>query len=197
MKPLSLKDLAKIIEAADAKITARTITGVSTDSRTIKAGECFFAIDGENFDGHNYLSQAFENGALCAVVSKDLPGDNLLKVADTVKALGDLARWYRGACGFKVVAITGSVGKSTTRQIACHVLSRHYRLCQAPKNFNNDIGLPLTILSADPQDQIIVAELGSNHPGEIEYLSKIAQPDIAVVTNIRLAHLEGFGDLPS
>ncbi|MHC4413223.1 MAG: Mur ligase domain-containing protein [Planctomycetota bacterium] len=106
MKPLSLKDLAKIIEAADAKITARTITGVSTDSRTIKAGECFFAIDGENFDGHNYLSQAFENGALCAVVSKDLPGDNLLKVADTVKALGDLARWYRGACGFKVVAIT-------------------------------------------------------------------------------------------
>jgi UDP-N-acetylmuramoyl-tripeptide--D-alanyl-D-alanine ligase len=195
MKPLSLKDLAKIIEAADTKITARTITGVSTDSRTIKAGECFFAIDGENFDGHNYLRQAFKNGAFCAVVSKDLPDDNLLKVADTIKALGKLARWYRNARGFKVVAITGSVGKTTTRQIASHVLSRHYRLCQAPKNFNNDIGLPLTILSADPQDQIIIAELGSNHPGEIEYLSKIAQPDIAVITNIRLAHLEGLGDL--
>jgi UDP-N-acetylmuramoyl-tripeptide--D-alanyl-D-alanine ligase len=195
MKPLSLKDLAKIIEAPDTKITARTITGVSTDSRTTKAGECFFAIAGENFDGHNYLRQAFENGALCAVVSKDLPGDSLLKVTDTVKALGKLARWYRNACDFKVVAITGSVGKTTTRQIACHVLSRHYRLCQAPKNFNNDIGLPLTILSADPQDQIIVAELGSNYPGEIEYLAKIAQPDIAVVTNIHLAHLEGLGDL--
>ncbi len=96
---------------------------------------------------------------------------------------------------FKVVAITGSVGKTTARQIAYHVLSRHYRVFQAPKNFNNNIGLPLTLLAADPQDHIVIAELGSSHPGEIAYLTRITQPNIAVVTNVYPAHLAGFGDL--
>jgi UDP-N-acetylmuramoyl-tripeptide--D-alanyl-D-alanine ligase len=177
-----------------------SFTGVSTDSRTTKAGDCFFAIPGENFDGHDYVADAFARGAACAVVSKEVDGEKLtgkclLKVDDTIKALGDFAGEYRRQAGFKVVAITGSVGKTTTRQIAYQVLNRRFSVFQAPKNFNNSIGLPLTLLGAGAEDQIVIAELGTNHPGEIAYLTGIAAPDIAVVTNVHPAHLEGFGDL--
>ena len=177
-----------------------SFTAVSTDSRTTKAGDCFFAIGGENFDGHDYVADAFAKGAACAVVGKELgdeefAGRCLLKVDDTVKALGDFAREYRRQAGFKVVAITGSAGKTTTRQIAYQALSRRFGVCQSPRSFNNRIGLPLTLLGADPHDQIVIAELGSNHPDEITYLTRIALPDIAVVTNVYPAHLEGFGDL--
>jgi len=175
-------------------------TGVSTDSRTTKAGDCFFAIRGEKFDGHDFLRDVFAKGAVCAVVSRELDDKNLtdkslLQVADTIKALGDLAAEYRRQAGFKVVAITGSVGKTTTRQILYHVLSRHFRVHQSPGSFNNNIGLPLTLLGATNDDQIVLTELGSNHPGEISHLTRIAQPDIAIVTNVHPAHLEGFGDL--
>jgi len=175
------------------------LTGVSIDSRTTKPGDCFFAILGEKFDGHDYVADAFAKGAVCAVVNKEFADSKLalrlLKVDDTITALGDFARAYRRQCGFKVVAITGSVGKTMTRQIAYHVLSRHCRVAQSPKNYNNNIGLPLTLLGADPEDQIVIAELGTNHPGEIAYLTGIALPDVAVVTNVQPAHLEGFGSL--
>ena len=217
MKKYSIADLARIIKASafsvfsppfhgglraqrDIQYAVQYFTGVSIDSRTTKPGDCFFAIPGENFDGHDYVLDAFAKGAVCAVVSKDtdskkFPGNYILKIEDTVKALGDFARKYRRQASFKVVAITGSVGKTTTRHIAYHVLSRHFRVFQSPKNFNNNIGLPLTLLGADPQDQIVIAELGTNHPGEIGYLTRIAGPDITVVTNVHPAHLEGFGDL--
>ena len=174
--------------------------GVSTDSRTTKEGDCFFAIGGENFDGHDYVADAFAKGAVCAVVSKDIDpeqpaGKCLLKVEDTIIALGELAREYRRRAGYKVVAITGSAGKTTTRQIIYHALSRRFRVHQSPKSFNNQIGLPLTLLGAAADEQIVIAELGSNHPGEISSLTRIAEPDIAVVTNVHPAHLEGFGDL--
>lgn len=211
MKKFSTKDLARIIKAHEPRVTPATskvegsherrfFTGVSTDSRTTKTGDCFFAIAGDNFDGHDFVSDAFEKGAVCAVVSREIKDSRftdkvILVVDDTVKALGDFARGYRRQCTFKVVAITGSVGKTTVRQIAYHVLSRHYRVFQSPKNFNNQIGLPLTLLGADPEHQIVVVELGTNHPGEIAYLTGIAQPNIAVVTNVYPAHLEGFGDV--
>ena len=210
MKKFSITDLSRIIKACPINRVSRienqesNFTGVSIDSRTIKTGDCFFAIQGENFDGHDYVLDAFAKRAACAVVRKDAvckienyspSGICLLEVEDTVKALGDFAREYRRQAGFKVVAITGSVGKTTTRHIAYHVLSRHFCVFQSPKNFNNNIGLPLTLLGADPQDQIVIAELGTNHPGEIGYLTRIAGPDIAVVTNVHPAHLEGFGDL--
>ena len=198
MKEFSITALAQIMKAEPAEI-AGFLTGVSVDSRTIKAGDCFFAVAGENFDGHDYVADAFAKGAACAVVADeprgDLAGCKVLRVKDTIGALGDFARQYRRQIGFKVVAITGSTGKTTTRQIAYHVLSRHFRVFQAPKNFNNSIGLPLTLLGAGQDDQIIVAELGSNRPGEISYLTDITQPDIAVVTNVHPAHLEGLGDL--
>jgi len=199
MRKFSITSLAQIIKAKPTKNIRGFITGVSTDSRTAQAGDCFFAIAGDNFNGHDYVPEAFAKGAVCAVV-KDTKGekftdDCVLMVNDCLKALGDFAGKYRQQGNFKVIAITGSVGKTTTRQIAYHVLSQHYRVFQAPKNFNNNIGLPLTLLGADSEHEIIIAELGSNHPGEIAYLTRIAQPDIAVITNVHPAHLAGFGDL--
>lgn len=204
MKSLPLSVLARIVgsgptEGFDIRAGA-SVAGVSTDTRTIKNGDCFFALAGGNFDGHNYVHEAFAKGAACAVVERAVEGlgagdGPVLKVPDTIRALGDLARAYRRMNSFKVVAITGSVGKTTTRQIVHHVLSRQFRVHQASRSFNNNIGLPLTLLGAKPDTQIIVAELGANHPGEIACLTRIAQPDVALVTNTHPAHLEGFGDL--
>ncbi|MHC4636035.1 MAG: UDP-N-acetylmuramoyl-tripeptide--D-alanyl-D-alanine ligase [Planctomycetota bacterium] len=199
MKSISIQTLAEIINAQNRQNITGLFTGVSIDSRTIQPGQCFFAVPGENFDGHNYIKTAFEKGAACAVVSARNPDDfqdkAILKVTDTVKALGLLGAAYRRQCAFKVVAITGSAGKTTTRQIAYHAISRDFRVTQSPKNFNNFIGLPLTLLAAQPNDQIVITELGTNYPGEIAYLSNIAQPDIAIVTNAYQAHLEGLGNL--
>lgn len=201
MKKLSIENLARIIRANHRTSgTSYDVTDISTDSRTAKPGDCFFAISGDNFDGHNFIADVFAKGAACAVVSQDIPSDKfpgktILKVSDTIKALGDLACWYRKDCKFKVVAITGSAGKTTTRQIVYHVLSRHFKTYQSPKSFNNFIGLPLTLLGAEPNQQIIIVELGTNHPGEIEYLTRIASPDIALITNVYPAHLAGFGSV--
>ncbi|AQT67689.1 UDP-N-acetylmuramoyl-tripeptide--D-alanyl-D-alanine ligase [Anaerohalosphaera lusitana] len=184
-------------QVRDDNLRDREIIGVSTDTRTLGAGECFFAIRGENFDGHAYVSAAVEKGAACVVVEDGACvsgcGVPCVVVEDTVRALGDLARWYREQLGAKVVAITGSAGKTTVRHILGHVLSQHFRCHQAKKSFNNHIGLPLTLLGADEDDEIIVCELGTNSPGEIEYLSRVAGPDAAVVNNVGEAHLEGFG----
>ncbi|MBN1509028.1 MAG: UDP-N-acetylmuramoyl-tripeptide--D-alanyl-D-alanine ligase [Sedimentisphaerales bacterium] len=207
MHPISIAALARILGAAvtrrtvpsDSERAAPYVTGVSTDSRTASPGDCFFAIRGEHFDGHDYVAQAFRKGAACAVVSLAVSREPIsgpvLRVPDTIRALGDLARQYRRSHPFTVVAITGSVGKTTTRQIIHHVLSQRFRTHQAVKSFNNNIGLPLTLLSAQAQEEVIVTELGANHPGEIAYLTRIAQPNIALVTNVYPAHLEGFGNL--
>ena len=199
MKEFSIKALSRIISAGPCADSG-VFGGISTDSRTVKSGDCFFAIKGENFDGHDYVADAFAKGACCAIVDrsaggKDFSGGEILKVEDTIQALGMFAAEYRRLMGFKVIAITGSVGKTTTRQIIYNVLSSHYRTYQSPKNFNNNIGLPLALFGADPADEVIVVELGSNHPGEIAYLTRIAQPDVAVVTNVHPAHLAGFGDM--
>jgi UDP-N-acetylmuramoyl-tripeptide--D-alanyl-D-alanine ligase len=198
MKPMTIEMLVRIlqVDAISAGGSCATVSSVSVDSRTIRAGDCFFAVKGENFDGHDYVGQALAKGATCAVVEREAgPGGNILKVGNTVKALGALAKWYRSEKGFKVVAITGSAGKTTTREMAYHVLRRHFSCIQAPKSFNNAIGLPLTILSADEDHEIVIVEIGSNAPGQIVALTAIAAPDIAVVTNIWPAHLEGFGNV--
>jgi UDP-N-acetylmuramoyl-tripeptide--D-alanyl-D-alanine ligase len=204
MKEFSIKDLAEItgaeLPSSCSKANTFSFTGVSTDSRTTKAGDCFIAILGDNFDGHDFVTDALAKGAACAIASKDIgqeeyAGKYVLKVKDTVKALGELAREYRRRAGYKVVAITGSAGKTSTRQIIYHVLSKHFNVHQSPKSFNNQIGVPLTLLGSGLDVQIVIAELGSNHPGEISYLTRIAEPDIAVVTNVHPAHLEGFGDV--
>jgi len=205
MKELQITDLAQILNAnvhpsRAIRNTRYAIRCVSTDSRSTKPGDCFFAIAGPNFDGHDYLREAFEKGAVCAVVDRAVepgkfPGKILLKVPDITQALGTLAAHYRRSCNFKVIAVTGSVGKTTARHFIYHVLSRYFKCSQSPKNYNNQIGLPLSLLAARPDDQIVIVELGANHPGEIAYLAGIAEPDIALVTNVTNAHLDGFGSL--
>jgi UDP-N-acetylmuramoyl-tripeptide--D-alanyl-D-alanine ligase len=202
MKKISITELTGIIKASIVVSgpAMRVCTGLSTDSRTVQAGDCFFAVAGEKFDGHNYLRDAFAKGAACAVVERDIDTNDfadkfVLRVRDTIGSLGVLAGWYRREAGFKVVAITGSAGKTTTKQIVYHVLSRKFRVHCSPKSFNNNIGVPLTLLGAGQDTEIVVAELGSNHPGEISHLTRIASPDVAVVTNVHPAHLEGFGDI--
>ena len=201
MTELTITELARVIKAElPTALCKSCFTGASTDSRTTRPGDCFFALSGPNFDGSDFLADAFERGACCAVVGKEVvtaqfPDKIILQVDDTIEALGRLAAAYRCGAAFKVIAITGSVGKTTTRRIVAHVLSRHFRCSESPRNFNNNIGLPLTLLGAEPQDQIVIAELGSNAPGEIANLTSIARPDIAVVTNVHPAHLAGFGDI--
>ncbi len=201
MEPISIENLRRFVKADTCRSGKDSLlTGVCTDSRQINPGECFFAIKGPSFDGHKFVKEAFAKGATCAVVDNNYSdslqdGQILLKVPDTVKALGDLARAYREQLDCKVIAITGSAGKTTTKELIYHVLSFHFNCLQAPESFNNDIGVPLTILSADSTHEIAIVELGSNYPGEIEYLSRIAQPDIAVITNIYPTHLAGFGNV--
>jgi UDP-N-acetylmuramoyl-tripeptide--D-alanyl-D-alanine ligase len=180
--------------------------GLSIDSRNIQPGQCFLALRGDRFDGHDFLPQALERGASILIVSRD-PTPDLLKAAqamgrgvlavrETLAALQELARGYRQLLrkhGTTVIGLTGSSGKTTTRHLIHAALSSSLRGTQSPKSFNNHIGVPLTLLAADPTDDFVVAELGTNHPGEIAQLAAIAQPDIAVITNIGTAHLEAFG----
>lgn len=177
------------------------LTGLWHDTREIKEGQAYLAIAGDNFDGHDFIDRAFDAGAKLAIVSK---GPSLkpqasrptLRVEDTVTALQDLARAYRDelkAGGCKVIGIAGSNGKTTTRHLIHHVLT-HAGLTgtQSPKSFNNHLGVPLTLLQAKPTDDFVAAEIGTNHPGEIDFLSAIVRPDIAVITSIGEEHLEFF-----
>lgn len=198
MKQLSVSSLAEILGRPCQGPGDRMITAVSIDSRTIGQGECFFAVPGERFDGHNFLEEAQHKGAVCAVVQKEPPAGltiPVIRVEDTVHSLGQLAGWFRRQIKTKVIAITGSVGKTTTRHLLCCVLGRRFRCRQAPKSFNNQIGVPLTLLSAQPEDEILLVEIGMNHPGEIAPLSRMAAPDAVVITQIAPAHLEGMGSM--
>ncbi len=170
--------------------------GISTDTRQLKAGNLFVALAGPNFDGHDFLEVAHAQGAAAAAVSRlqetALP---LLEVDDTRLALGRLAANWRSRFTLPVVAITGSNGKTTVRAMTDAILSRAGRTLSTRGNLNNDIGLPLTLARLSADDRFAVIEMGANHPGEIDYLARIARPTIAVVTNAGPAHLEGFGDL--
>ena len=182
-------------EKADRQETE--ILSVVTDSRKIIPGCVFFALSGERFDGHAYVSSALEKGAAGCIISrapeKIRPDRFYILVKDTRRALGDLAHYYRKKHDVKVVGITGSVGKTTCREMIAAVLSRRFRIHSTKGNFNNDIGLPMTIFDLSGEDEIMVLEMGMNHPGEIRRLSEIAAPDIAVITNIGTAHIGILG----
>lgn len=174
--------------------------GVTIDSRAVMPGQAFFAVRGERFDGHDFAAEVARKGAACIIAERDvaMPSDNaapVLTVNSTPGALAALAYWYRDQLSAKVIAITGSAGKTTTRNILHHVLSRTYRCHQAVKSFNNYIGVPLTILGTPADAEFLLVELGTNHPGEIEPLARIAKPDAACITLIGPAHLEGFGSI--
>lgn len=174
------------------------VTGVSIDSRAINGGEIFFALEGTRTDGHKYVRQALEKGAAVAVVHRKphLPEalqERVVRVPDTLQALGDSARRHRRNWGGIVIAVTGSNGKTTTRAMIHHILSGVMQCKQSPKNFNTNIGVPLTLFETRATDKAVVVEMGANAPGEIRELAAIAEPNMAVITNIGKSHLEGLG----
>ena len=176
---------------------------MTTDTRTLKGGEMFFALKGENFDGNEYALKALELGARYAVVNKSAAvaasdDPRLVKVDDTLKTLQDLARWHRSMTfvdgkPLTVIALTGTNGKTTTKELIREVLSVKYRVTATEGNLNNSIGVPLTLLRINSETQLAVVEMGASHPGDIKELVEIALPNYGLITNVGKAHLLGFG----
>ena len=198
----------QIIEATQGKLLNEdlslldiSIDGVSTDSRTIKKGQLFIPLVGEIFDGHYFLDQVAEKGAKAVLVHRDdtgwlpelYPQVAAVKVPDTLRALQDLASFQRSRFNIPVVAITGSNGKTTTKDMVGLVLSKGYNVLKTQGNLNNEIGLPLTLLQLDDHHQVTVVEMGMSNLGEIHRLAEIARPTIGIITNIGVSHLQNLG----
>ena len=191
---MSLQQATKILNGEQLGNNVE-FNSISTDTRTIGQGDLYFALQGERFDGHDYIDQAMQKGASAAVVHKDIDVDlPLIKVEDTRKALGSLAASWRDQFKGGVVAITGSNGKTTVKEMVASILSEAGEVLATKGNFNNDIGLPLTLFNLNKQNYAVI-EMGANHHGEIQYLTNITQPDVALITNAGPAHLEGFGSI--
>ncbi len=170
---------------------------ISTDSRCIKENSIFFALKGKNFDGNKFAESAIENKAAYAVIDKSYSKANnrFIVVEDSLSTLQKLANYHRKKCGFKILAVTGSNGKTTTKELIYHILNKNYKVYATKGNLNNHIGVPLTILSMAAYIDIGIIEMGANHPDEIMQLCEIAEPDFGLITNIGKAHLEGFGSI--
>jgi UDP-N-acetylmuramoyl-tripeptide--D-alanyl-D-alanine ligase len=168
---------------------------VSTDSRDIKPGDIFIALKGENFNGDLFAKNALEKGAVVAVVEQIASGspERIIQVDNTLRFLQDIARYHRKQNGFRIIGLTGTNGKTTTKELIRSVLRQKFRVQSTMGNLNNHIGVPMTLLSIDLNTEIAIVEMGANHPGEISELSEIALPDSGLITNIGKAHLEGFG----
>jgi UDP-N-acetylmuramoyl-tripeptide--D-alanyl-D-alanine ligase len=199
---LTLAQIAEFISATGGFQQNKSVDGYSIDSRTVGPGQLFFAVKGERFDGHDFVEQALEKGASAAVVRTDRlarysgkVNTNLLAVEDTLLALQALATAVRKLWGKPLIAVTGSAGKTTTKEAIAHVLSSQFQVMKSEGNFNNHFGLPLMLLKLDPQYDLAVIEMGMSHAGEIRALARIAQPEIGVVTNVAAVHLEFFDSL--
>lgn len=200
---------AAVAGRSRTEVPAFSAQGVSTDTRTVQRGEVFFAIAGPNFDGHDFVPAAIEKGAIAAIVAanraetvrtamqekKISAAAPLIEVDDVVAALGRLASYHRSQTAAVVIAVVGSNGKTTTKAMIDHVLAGQKRGRSSPKSFNNNIGVPLTLLSVEGADDYVVVEIGTNAAGEIAQLGKMARPDMVVLTSIGEEHLEGLGDL--
>lgn len=198
MTSLNAQQLAEILGVgAVAGDAAATADSVSTDTRTLASGAVFFALRGENFDGDRFAASALEQGAVIAVVHQwdgELPaGKAVIQVSDTLLALQRLALWWRKQLDIPVVGITGSNGKTSTKDFTRAVLERKFRVCSTRGNLNNHIGVPLSVLSATSEHSAAVWEMGMNHPGEIAPLCEIAKPKYGIITNIGSAHIEFLG----
>ncbi|MGC2351960.1 MAG: UDP-N-acetylmuramoyl-tripeptide--D-alanyl-D-alanine ligase, partial [Candidatus Udaeobacter sp.] len=199
MNPLPLSQIAQFAGSSLATGDGTVVIAkVSSDSRTVKPGELFVALRGENFDGHDFVESAAKVGAAGAIVDSNWKGSTpknfaLIRAKDTLQAYQELAANYRKSLTLKVVAITGSNGKTSTKDFAAAVLARRFRVTKTEGNFNNHVGMPRTVLDATSQDEVAVWEIGMNHPGEVAVLSKIAAPDVAIITNIGVAHIEFMG----
>ena len=199
---LKLGEIADWIHAEGDVSTDRDVLGYSIDSRTIGAGELFFAVAGERVDGHDFVAAALANGAVAAVVSRhwlapdEMDPCRLLRVPESedcvLRAMQTLARRVRQRWGKRVIGVTGSAGKTTTKEAMAAVLGARFRVLKSEGNLNNHFGLPLQLLKLEPEHEVAVLEMGMNHAGEIAALAKIAEPDWGVVTNVAPVHLEHF-----
>ncbi|MCK4864993.1 MAG: UDP-N-acetylmuramoyl-tripeptide--D-alanyl-D-alanine ligase [Gammaproteobacteria bacterium] len=196
---MSLHDIAEILlsEHLAAKRIGENITvkGISTDTRTIQGGELFLALKGPNFDGHNFIKAALEKGAVACLVEDKIDAKNVITVNDTHQALGFLAKVWRQKFQKPVVAITGSNGKTTVKEMIASIVNQNQSAMATFGNLNNDIGVPLTLFRLNETYDAAIIEMGANHTGEIKYLTNLVLPDVAVVTNVGAAHLEGFGSI--
>jgi len=195
--------LAQLLEAVHGRLLGddgrldAPISQVETDSRSIHPGTLFLPLVGDRFDGHAYISAALEGGAAGCITAREpdncLPGKFYVKVDDTQQALRDLAMWYKNRFPIPFIGVTGSVGKTTTKDMLAAVLGVRYKVLKTEGNHNNNVGLPLTLLGLDSSCQIAVVEMGMDKFGEIDYLAGIVQPDVGVITNIGDAHIERLG----
>jgi UDP-N-acetylmuramoyl-tripeptide--D-alanyl-D-alanine ligase len=197
---LTLSKIAEFISATGEFPGQEIAHAYSIDSRTIGPGQLFFAVKGERLDGHDFVSGALEKGAVAAVVRKDElhrygKKSRLLAVDETLAALQTLATAVRKMWGKPLVGVTGSAGKTTTKEAIAHVLGTQFRVLKSEGNFNNHFGLPLMLLKIEPEHDVAVIEMGMSHAGEIRALAKIAQPEIGVVTNVAPVHLEFFDSI--
>ncbi|MDO5397641.1 MAG: UDP-N-acetylmuramoyl-tripeptide--D-alanyl-D-alanine ligase [bacterium] len=197
MQKLTLND---ILEAAHGTLVCgdenAEFYDITTDSRATAGGKLFIPLVGDNFDAHNFINAAFDMGAGAVLTHKDtepMIGKTIIRVNDTRIALGDIARYYKKKYNVPTVSVTGSVGKTTTKDMLYAVVSQKYKTLKTPGNYNNDIGLPLTVFMLEKEHEAAVLEMGMNHFGEIDYLASIARPDIAVITNIGMSHIENLG----
>lgn len=200
MIPLRVKEVAKITASRVNSIDQNAlISGFSIDSRTIKKGEFFIAVKGENYDGHDYIPDALSKGAEGVIVLEEgeWSARHTIIVEDTIMAMGSIASLIRRKADIPVVCVTGTNGKTTVKDMLSSILSRRYRILVSKKSYNNIIGLSLTMFELGEKDEIAVLEVGTNAPGEIASLSEIARPNMAVITNIGEGHLEAFHDKES
>ncbi len=200
MEPITIQEILTAVDGrllGEAPDLSQTVERVDTDSRNIHPGALFLPLEGERFDGHAFINDALERGAAGCLTARErtsyLPGKFYIKVGNTQRALRDLARWYKSRFTIPFIGITGSVGKTTTKDMVAAVLGEHYRVLKTEGNFNNEVGLPLTLLRLDRTHEICVLEMGMNHFGEIDYLSAIVEPDVAVITNVGDSHIENLG----
>ena len=199
MQPMTIQEIISAVNGVwwNPREDVAPISAVCTDSRNLVPGCLFLPWVGEKFDGHNFIDKALDAGAagcLCARLPENIRSDKVyIKVDDTRLALRALASAYRDKFQIPFVQITGSVGKTTTKEMIAAVLESRFRVLKTPQNFNNDIGTPLTLLGLNPEHQVAVIETGMNHFGEIEYLGAMVRPDIAVISNIGDAHIEFLG----
>ncbi len=196
MKSFNIGDVCAAVKGSLSMcgMEETVIKSVTTDSRKITEGCLFIPLKGERFDGHDFINQAFEKGAVCCLSEKNIDCSSVvIYVEDTRKALLDLASFYRRLFDIKVCAITGSVGKTTTKDMIASVLSQKYNTLKTQGNFNNDIGLPLTVFNLEEEHQAAVLEMGMNNFGEISRLTAVGRPDVAVITNVGVSHIENLG----
>ncbi|MDD3312611.1 UDP-N-acetylmuramoyl-tripeptide--D-alanyl-D-alanine ligase [Pseudodesulfovibrio sp.] len=195
---LTLADVQRCLgNAADEGQESVAIRAVRTDSRAVEPGDLFICLPGEHFDGHEFAAQAAKKGAAAVIASRliDDAGAPVIMVQDTVAALGRLAACWRDICGARLIAVTGTAGKTTVKEMLSAVLSRKFTVAKNYRNLNNQIGLPLSMLRADAGQELWIMELGISHKRDMEELAPIASPDLAVITNVGPGHLEGLGDV--